>query len=180
MSVICSEYVRKLESENWSFVLCIISLNPFTIQGQLFCLFILVLLCYRFSPNISSAPLSSMHIDIVNKGQVSKLAKVAFLVFPCLMCPQLACLLSRRVLCKWIACTDLSGFALKWVGMQETGRLFSLLPANCQNNFTLAVEDSSVFLSWPKLFLFFCFTMYFVEVQISPRSVLFFFFSLSL
>lgn len=70
MSAICSEYVGKLESENWCFALCIISLNPFTTRGQLFCLFILVILCYRFSSNISSAPLLSMHIDIVNKEQV--------------------------------------------------------------------------------------------------------------
>lgn len=46
MSAMCSEYVGKLESENWRFVLCIILLTPFPIQSQLFYLFILALLFY--------------------------------------------------------------------------------------------------------------------------------------
>lgn len=36
--------------------------------------------------------------------------------------------MSGRALCKWVACVDLSAFTLKWVGMQETRRLFPYSP----------------------------------------------------
>ena len=65
MSAMCSECVGKLESENQSFVLCIISLTPFPTQGSIV-LFVLLdssLLCYKFSPNISGYRLLSMHVS---------------------------------------------------------------------------------------------------------------------